>query len=138
MRDLDTASWKDARFLSLVGRANGARGLDKIPLDLHLRDAAGTITPLSEEIAGADVVVMIASAGSVIEDVSIIGETCATLGIMTTGIIVESGARADEVERTLRALTPARTSAGPTRCLISSGRTRARGLNFSRNWPTRA
>ena len=106
MRDLETASWKGARFLSLVGRTRGLQGLDAIPQDLDLRDAWGAVTLLSDEIAGADVVVMIASAGSVIEEVSIIGETCAAHGIMTTGIIVESGARADEIERTLRTLRP--------------------------------
>jgi len=106
MRDLETAPWKGARFLSLVGKTRGLQGLDIIPLDLDLRDASGGITLLSNEIAGADVVVMIAVAGTAAEDVSIIGKACAARGIMTTGVIIEAGARADEVERTLTALRP--------------------------------
>ncbi|MCK4869185.1 MAG: 3-methyl-2-oxobutanoate hydroxymethyltransferase [Alphaproteobacteria bacterium] len=106
MGDLETASWKGACFLSLVGRTRGMQGLDAIPLDLDLRNAAGAVTLLSKEIAGADVVVMIASAGEPVEDASIIAKICAARGIMTTGVIVEGGARADEVERTLTALRP--------------------------------
>jgi hypothetical protein len=106
MGDLETASWKGARFLSLVGRTRGAQGLDAIPLDLDLRDAAGAITLLGAEIAGADVVVMIATAGAAAEEAAIVGKACAARGIMTTGVIVEAGARADAVERTLAALRP--------------------------------
>jgi len=106
MRELETAPWKGARFLSLVGKTRGLQGLDIIPLDLDLRDASGGITLLSNEIAGADVVVMIAVAGTVAENVSIIGKACAARGIMTTGVIVEAGARSGEVERTLTALRP--------------------------------
>jgi hypothetical protein len=106
MRDLETASWKGARFLSLVGRTRGVQGLDAIPLDLDLRDDLGAVTRLSDEIAGADIVVMIAAAGAAVADVSIVGKACATRGIMTTGVIVEAGAGADAVERTLRTLRP--------------------------------
>lgn len=106
MRDVEIASWKGARFLSLAGRTRSVQGLDAIPLDLDLHDNLGAVTRLSDEIAGADVVVMIASAGTAIADVSIVGKACAARGIMTTGVIVESGAPADAVERTLRTLRP--------------------------------
>ncbi|MDH5412261.1 MAG: 3-methyl-2-oxobutanoate hydroxymethyltransferase [Alphaproteobacteria bacterium] len=104
--DLETASWKGARFLALAGRTKGAQGLDAIPLDLDLRDSSGAIVRLSDEIVGADVLVMIASAGKTTENITIIGKACAARGIMTTGVVVEGDARPDEVERTLAALRP--------------------------------
>ena len=103
---LETAPWNGARFLALAGRTKGAQGLDVIPPDLDLRDISGAIVRFSVEIAGADVVVMIAAAGDAAENAGIIGKACAARGIMTTGIIVETGARPDEVERTLAALRP--------------------------------
>jgi len=104
--DLEAATWIGARFLALVGRTKGVQGLDAIPPDLDLRDATGAVTRLSEEIAGADVVVMIASPGEAAGEAGVIGKACAARGIMTTGIIVDSGARAGEVEHTLTALRP--------------------------------
>ncbi len=105
-RDLETASWNGARFLSLIGRTKGVQGLDSIPLDLDLRDRSGAVARLSKELPGADVVVMIASAGESPADAGIVGRSCAARGIMTTGIIVEAGASAEEVELTLETLRP--------------------------------
>ena len=105
-RDLETAQWNGARFLALAGRTKGVQGLDSIPLDLDLRDSSGRISRLTGELAGADVLVMISSAGEVADDAGIIGKCCAERGIMTTGIIVEDGAGADAVERSLKSLRP--------------------------------
>jgi hypothetical protein len=105
-RELETESWNGARFLSLAGRTRGVQGLDSIPLDLDLRDSSGAIVRLSEELADADVVVMISTAGESPDDAGIIGKSCAGRGIMTTGIIVEADARPGDVERTLAKLRP--------------------------------
>lgn len=105
-RELETGSWNGARFLSSLGRAKGVQGLDSIPLDLDLQDTSGAVVQLTGELTDADVVVMIASAGEAPEDAGVIGKSCAERGIMTTGIIVEAGADAVSVERTLTALRP--------------------------------
>lgn len=104
--ELETASWNGARFLSLIGKTRGVQDLDSIPLDLDLRASSGAVVRLSDELPGADVVVMIASAGEAREEANVIGNSCAARGIMTTGIIVEAGAGAKEVEHTLRSLRP--------------------------------
>jgi len=106
MDRLETASWKGARFRSLVGRTRGVQGLEAIPLDLDLRNGAGAVTRLSDEIADADVVVMIAAAGEAADEVSVIGDRCAARGIMTTGVIFETGVQAAGLQRTLNALRP--------------------------------
>lgn len=105
-RELETASWNGARFLFPIGRSKGVQGLDSIPPDLDLCDRSGAVVRLSEELPGADVMVMIASAGESPADVAIIGKACAARGLMTTAIIVEAGAPASDVERTLKALRP--------------------------------
>jgi hypothetical protein len=105
-RELETASWNGARFLSLIGRSKSVQGLDSIPLDLDLRESSGAVVRLNEMLAGSDVVVMIAGAGEAKDEAGIIGASCAARGIMTTGIIVEDGAGSKEVERTLGALRP--------------------------------
>lgn len=104
--ELETAPWNGARFLTLVGKSKGVQGLDSIPLDLDLRTSSGAVARLSDELPGADVVVMIASAGKAREESNVIGSCCAARGIMTTGIIVESDAGPREVEHTLRSLRP--------------------------------
>lgn len=105
-RELETASWNGARFLFPIGRSKGVQGLDSIPPDLDLRDRSGDVVRLSEELSDADVVVMIACAGEAPADAGVIGSSCAARGIMTTGIIVEAGASAEEVELTLKTLRP--------------------------------
>jgi hypothetical protein len=72
-----------------------------------LSDLAGRTKALVEEVASADLVVMVASAGASAEAASVIGEACSARKVMTTALIVGSGGRSDEeLSRTLAALRP--------------------------------
>lgn len=72
-----------------------------------LRDLAGHTKDLADEIAGADQVVMVASAGENAEAASIIGEACSVKRIMTTGLILANASTPDDaLSRTLSHLRP--------------------------------
>ena len=72
-----------------------------------LRDLAGQTRDLADEIAGADQVVMVATAGENAEAASIIGEACSVRCIMTTGLILANSLTPDEaLSRTLSQLRP--------------------------------
>jgi hypothetical protein len=72
-----------------------------------LSDLAGRTKALVEEVASADLVVMVASAGDAAEAASVIGEACAARKVMTTALIIGSNRAADEdLSRTLRSVRP--------------------------------
>jgi len=78
-----------------------------VPGDALLRRAGtGDTALLSEELEGADTVVMVASAGANAEAASVIGDAAATRGIMSAGLVLPvspgSGAAANEVVAALR------------------------------------
>lgn len=59
-----------------------------LPDDALLRPAAGGTALLSEELDGADTVVMVATDRASAEAASIIGNACAARGIMSAGLVV--------------------------------------------------
>jgi hypothetical protein len=72
-----------------------------------LSDLAGHARNLADEIAAADQVVMVATAGENAEAASIIGEACSVRRIMTTGLILAAASASDEaLSRTLAQLRP--------------------------------
>jgi hypothetical protein len=72
-----------------------------------LSDLAGRTKALIEEVASADLVVMVASAGTSAEAASVIGEACAARRVMTTALIIASAQRSDDdLSKTLAALRP--------------------------------
>jgi hypothetical protein len=74
-----------------------------VPGDALLRHAeAGGTALLSEELEGADTVVMIASAGANAEAASIIGDAAAARGIMSAGLVLPGGDSVNEVVSALR------------------------------------
>ena len=106
MRRIAEAPWNGAHFLTYASKTAGAKGLDALPVDASLKTVDGSDVRLSDELAGADVVVMIAAAGGTSDAAAVIGNACFVRGIMTTGLIVASGGDRDEVERTVAALRP--------------------------------
>ena len=106
MRRIAEAPWRGAHFLTYVSKTAGAKGLDSLPVDASLKAVDGGEVRLSAELAGADVVVMIAMAGGASDAAAVIGNACFVRGIMTTGLIVASGGDRAEVERTVAALRP--------------------------------
>lgn len=72
-----------------------------------LRDLAGHAKDLADEIAGADQVVMVATAGENAEAASIIGEACSVRRITTTGLILAGSSTPDDaLSRTLLHMRP--------------------------------
>ncbi len=106
MRRIAEAPWNGAHFLTYVSKTAGAKGLDSLPVDASLKAVDGSDARLSDELDGADVVVMIAAAGGASDAAAVIGNACFIRGIMTTGLIVASGGDRVEVEQTVLALRP--------------------------------
>jgi hypothetical protein len=93
--------WSGGHFLAFeaVVPPNGSA----LPTaDARLRRADGTPALLSEELNGADAVVMVAGAQASAEAASVIGDACALRSIMSAGLVVPGAAPADEVVSALR------------------------------------
>ena len=90
VRRVAEQQWSGARFFMCVPGpptvgGNGALG------DVLLRATDGSESRLSEELAGADVVVMIATADDGARAAAAIGDACTLRGIMTAGLILGEG-----------------------------------------------
>ena len=59
-----------------------------VPDDALLRSASGGLALLSDELDGADTVVMVAAAAGSAEAASIVGDAAAARGIMSAGIVL--------------------------------------------------
>jgi hypothetical protein len=90
VRGLADQEWNAARFL---GCADGADGPGGDYADLQLRTVDGHPVRLSEELAEADFVMMIATEGRGAAAAATIGDACTLRGIMTAGLIVDADGR---------------------------------------------
>jgi hypothetical protein len=70
--------------------------------DTVLRTTGGAEVLLSEELADADVVVMLAGAHASAEAAAVIGDACAARSIMSAGLVVPGHGSGDEVVAALR------------------------------------
>jgi len=94
VRDMGGRSWGGGHFLVFESA---------LPDDALLRHAGtGGTALLSEELDGADTVVMVASAGANAEAASIIGDAAAARGIMSAGLVLPDGAGVNKVVAALR------------------------------------
>jgi hypothetical protein len=67
----------------------------------------GRTKALVEEVATADLVVMVSSAGTCAQAAAVIGEACAVRKVMTMALIIGSEQRSnDELSKTLASLRP--------------------------------
>ena len=73
-----------------------------LPDDALLRPAVGGTALLSEELDGADAVVMVATAQASAEAASIIGNACAARSIMSAGLVAPGAGSVGEVVSALR------------------------------------
>jgi len=94
---LATRSWPGAHFLRYGGPAG-----DELAADLVLARAGGGTARLSEELAGADVMVLVATADGGAAAASAIGDACTLRGIMTAGLVVGRGGAAGAAVSALR------------------------------------
>ena len=94
VRELGGRSWGGGHFLVFESA---------VPDDALLRRVGtGDTALLSEELEGADTVVMIASAGANAEAASIIGDAAAARGIMSAGLVLPDDAPVNKVVAALR------------------------------------
>lgn len=96
--------WSGARFFTCVAPAPQVKGNSSngSPADVVLRATDGSESLLSEELAGADVAVMIATADDGAIAASAIGDACTLRGIMTAGLILGEGREASSAVSALR------------------------------------
>lgn len=106
MRRVAEQTWHGAHFLTFRSATAGASGLDALPVDALLTTLGGHQVRLSDELSGADVAVMIATAGESAAAADTIGNACFVRSIMTTGLIVAKDRPRGAVERTVKALRP--------------------------------
>jgi len=97
VRDLGGRLWNGGHFLVFESAVPG----DALLRHAGTGGARGTAL-LSEELDGADTVVMIASAGASAEAASIIGDAAAARGIMSAGLVLPGGDSVSEIVAALR------------------------------------
>jgi len=84
-----------------------AAGGEGSKMQAWLSDLAGRTKALVEEVASADLVVMVSSAGTSAQAAAVIGEACAVRKVMTMALIIGSEQRSnEELSQTLAALRP--------------------------------
>lgn len=93
VRDLAGRQWHGGHFLVFSSA---------VPDDALLRQAGGGTALLSEELDGADTVVMVATPRADGEAAAVIGEACAARAIMTAGLVLPGAGPADAVVSALR------------------------------------
>jgi hypothetical protein len=79
VRDMAGKPWDGGHFLVFE---------TALPDDALLRPASGGLALLSDELDGADTVVMVAAAAGSAEAASIVGDAAAARGIMSAGIVL--------------------------------------------------
>jgi hypothetical protein len=98
--------WNGARFLRYLRAEAVSKHLPTLAVDALLEDAEGRRTSLREEVAEADVIVMVATAGGAAQEAAeIIGNTCSVLGKLATGLVLKI-AEDEDLAVTLRAMRP--------------------------------
>jgi len=80
--------WNGARFLRYVESRPVTESLPQLPIDALLVDVDGKPAKLSDEVAAADVIVMVTAAGSASEAAEIIGNACFVRGKRATGLVL--------------------------------------------------
>lgn len=103
---LTSEQWQGGHFLifDATVSSNGlsSEGSGFPPVDAMLRTIDGSMLLLSEELAYADLVVMVATKDASAEAASLIGDTCARQMTMSAGLVVSASGEADEVVSALR------------------------------------
>ena len=99
-RTKELPRWPLAPLASAAGGENWS-------IKAWLSDLAGRTKALVEEVATADLVVMVSSAGTCAQAAAVIGEACAVRKVMTMALIIGSEQRSnDELSKTLASLRP--------------------------------
>jgi len=107
VKRLAQGSWQQATFLTALKFDGAPRGGQGWSMQAWLSDLAGRTKDLVDEVASADLVVMVASAGTGADAAAVIAEACAVRKVMTTALIIDSKSKSDdELAKTLASLRP--------------------------------
>jgi hypothetical protein len=98
--------WNSASFFTASAFA-GAPPERGFSVQGWLADLTGRTRDLIDEVAGADLVVMVAAAGENAQAAALIGEACSLRRVNTTGLILSGPSVADDtLSKTLSQLRP--------------------------------
>lgn len=101
VKRLAQRQWRGGHFLVFDAAVRTGDGNGSVA-DATLRTVDGSVVFLSDELDGADVAVVIATAQARAEAASIIGDACAMRRIMSAGLVVTGTAEVDEAVSALR------------------------------------
>ncbi|WFU51422.1 hypothetical protein [Sinorhizobium terangae] len=100
-------SWSGAHFLRYVGAKGATDSLHMLPVDAVLEDLEGRTVSLADEIADADIIVMITTAGTAADAAEVIGNACFVRNKLTTGLVRNADSvSAEDLARTLTTMRP--------------------------------
>jgi hypothetical protein len=106
VKRLAALPWNGASFFTASAFAAAPPG-SGFSMQGWLSDLAGRTKDLIDEVGGADLVVMVATAGENAQAAALIGEACSLKRVNTTGLIVGGGGVTDEMlSKTLSRLRP--------------------------------
>ena len=103
VKRLAQGQWQQASFFTSL-KFDAPRTGEDWSMKAWLSDLAGRTKDLIDEVATADLVVMVASAGTKPKAAGVIAEACGVRKVMTTALIIGSEESSDEeLSRTLAA-----------------------------------
>ena len=106
VKDLAQRRWNNASFFTASAFAGAPPGRG-FSMQGWLSDLAGRTKDLIDEVDGADLVVMVATAGESVQAAALIGEACSLKRVNTTGLILGGASATDEMlSKTLSQLRP--------------------------------
>jgi hypothetical protein len=107
VKRLAQGTWQRASFFTAPRFDGAPRGGEGWSMQAWLSDLAGRTKDLVDEVASADLVVMVATAGTKAEAAAVIAEACGVRRVMTTALIIDSDSSSnDELSKTLASLRP--------------------------------
>ena len=107
VKEVAQRTWQGATFFTSLKFDTPPRSGEGWSIKAWLSDLAGRTKALVEEVATADLVVMVSSAGTCAQAAAVIGEACAVRKVMTMALIIGSEQRSnDELSKTLASLRP--------------------------------
>jgi hypothetical protein len=107
VKRLAQRQWQMASFFTSLKFDGAPRSGEGWSMKAWLSDLAGRTKDLLDEVASADLVVMVASAGTKPDAASVIAEACSVRKVMTTALIIGGDASSDEeLSKTLAGLRP--------------------------------
>ena len=90
VKRLAQQNWRNANFFTASAFASVQHASTSFSMEGWLSDLTGRTKNLIDEVAGADLMVMIASAGENAHAAAIIGEACQLRHVMTTALVLGS------------------------------------------------